>query len=187
MHTPAKPPFLDVRASRQSVAVETESVRVQALLLESRKEFVEAAQCWQTFLEQHPAHAELLLRPHLHPHILVPGTRMKSAPKVRFYAGSRQRFSSRRAAVHISPMLVLHPGRAIPKADFKYQPGVVVADGDYVMVHGRYVGWGPKPMVGVDIFRVANGKIAEHWDVLQEEVPAAQSANGNSMFTGAQA
>jgi predicted SnoaL-like aldol condensation-catalyzing enzyme len=67
--------------------------------------------------------------------------------------------------------------------DFRYQPGVVVADGDYVMVHGRYVGWGPKPMVGVDIFRVANGKIAEHWDVLQEEVPAAQSANGNSMLT----
>jgi predicted SnoaL-like aldol condensation-catalyzing enzyme len=42
-------------------------------------------------------------------------------------------------------------------------------------------------MVGVDIFRVANGKIAEHWDVLQEEVPAAQSANGNAMFTGPQA
>jgi predicted SnoaL-like aldol condensation-catalyzing enzyme len=37
--------------------------------------------------------------------------------------------------------------------EFKYQSGVVVADGDYVMVHGRYVGWGPKPMVGVDIFR----------------------------------
>jgi predicted SnoaL-like aldol condensation-catalyzing enzyme len=46
-------------------------------------------------------------------------------------------------------------------ADFKYQPGLAVADGDYVMVHGHYVGWGPKPMVGVDIFRVANGKIAE--------------------------
>jgi predicted SnoaL-like aldol condensation-catalyzing enzyme len=71
-------------------------------------------------------------------------------------------------------------------ADFKYQPGVAVADGDYVMVHGYYVGWGPKPMVGVDIFRVASGKIAEHWDVLQEEVPASQSANGNSMFTGVQ-
>jgi len=41
--------------------------------------------------------------------------------------------------------------------DFEYKPGLVVADGDYVMVHGRYVGWGPKPMVGVDIFRVANG------------------------------
>jgi predicted SnoaL-like aldol condensation-catalyzing enzyme len=66
--------------------------------------------------------------------------------------------------------------------DFKYEPGLVMADGDYVSIHGRYTGWGPKPMIAVDIFRVANGKIAEHWDVLQEEVPAAQSANGNSMF-----
>ena len=68
-------------------------------------------------------------------------------------------------------------------ADFKYEPGLVVAEGDYVMIHGRYFGWGPKPMVAVDIFRVANGRIAEHWDVLQEEVPAAQSANGHSMLT----
>jgi len=66
--------------------------------------------------------------------------------------------------------------------DFKYEPGLVMADGDYVSIHGRYTGWGPKPMIAVDIFRVANGKIAEHWDVMQEEVPAAQSANGNSMF-----
>jgi predicted SnoaL-like aldol condensation-catalyzing enzyme len=57
-----------------------------------------------------------------------------------------------------------------------------MADGDYVSIHGRYTGWGPKPMIAVDIFRVANGKIAEHWDAMQEEVPAAQSANGNSMF-----
>jgi predicted SnoaL-like aldol condensation-catalyzing enzyme len=68
--------------------------------------------------------------------------------------------------------------------DFKYEPGLVMADGDYVSIHGRYTGWGPKPMIAVDIFRVANGKIAEHWDVMQEEVPAAQSANGNSMFIG---
>ena len=70
--------------------------------------------------------------------------------------------------------------------DFKYEPGLVVADGDYVTIHGRYFGWGPKPMVAVDIFRVANGRIAEHWDVMQEEVPAAQSANGNSMLTTSQ-
>jgi len=68
--------------------------------------------------------------------------------------------------------------------DFKYEPGFVAAEGDLVMVHGRYTGWGPKPMVAVDIFRVADGKMAEHWDVMQEEVPAAQSANGHSMFTG---
>jgi predicted SnoaL-like aldol condensation-catalyzing enzyme len=61
-----------------------------------------------------------------------------------------------------------------------------VADGEYVIVHGRYVGWGPKPMVAVDIFRVADGKIAEHRDVMQEELPAAQSASGNSMFTSPQ-
>src|SRR5262245_47008101 len=53
-------------------------------------------------------------------------------------------------------------------ADFKYEPGLVVAEGDYVTIHGRYWGWGPKPMVAVDIFRVADGKIAEHWDVMQE-------------------
>jgi predicted SnoaL-like aldol condensation-catalyzing enzyme len=71
-------------------------------------------------------------------------------------------------------------------ADFRYEPGLVVAEGDYVAIHGRYFGWGPKPMVAVDVFRVANGKLAEHWDVMQEEVPAAQSVNGNSMLTSSQ-
>src|SRR6267154_864075 len=67
--------------------------------------------------------------------------------------------------------------------DFSYEPGMAVAEGDLVMVHGRYVGWGPKPMIAVDIFRVANGKLVEPWDVLQEEVPASGTANGNPMFT----
>ena len=66
-----------------------------------------------------------------------------------------------------------------------YEPGMAVADGDLVMVHGRYTGWGPKPMVAVDIFRVENGKVVEHWDVLQEEVPASKTASGNAMFTEA--
>jgi predicted SnoaL-like aldol condensation-catalyzing enzyme len=68
--------------------------------------------------------------------------------------------------------------------EFEYEMGFVVAEGDLVMIHGRYTGWGPKPMIGVDIFRVSDGKVAEHWDVLQEEVPAANTANGNDMFTG---
>jgi predicted SnoaL-like aldol condensation-catalyzing enzyme len=70
--------------------------------------------------------------------------------------------------------------------EFSYEPGMVVADGDYVMAHGRYVGWGPKPMVAVDIFRLANGKLVEHWDVMQEEVPASTTANGNPMFSNPQ-
>jgi hypothetical protein len=49
---------------------------------------------------------------------------------------------------------------------------MIVAEGEYVMIHGRYTGWGPKPMVAVDIFRVVGGKLVEHWDVMQEEVRA---------------
>ena len=64
-----------------------------------------------------------------------------------------------------------------------YEPGTAVADGDLVMVHGRYTGWGPKPMVAVDIFRIENGKVVEHWDVMQEEVSAADTPSGNAMFT----
>src|SRR5580704_2900553 len=66
---------------------------------------------------------------------------------------------------------------------FRYEAGMIVAEGDLVMIHGRYTGWGPKPMVAVDIFRVADGKLVEHWDVLQEEVPATSTANGNPMFS----
>ena len=70
-----------------------------------------------------------------------------------------------------------------PLTGLTYEPGMAVADGNLVMVHGRYTGWGPKPMVAVDIFRVEDGKVIEHWDVMQEEVPAANTASGNAMFT----
>ena len=67
-------------------------------------------------------------------------------------------------------------------ANFKYEPGIIVADGEFVMIHGIYTGWGPKPLVTVDIFRVKNGKLVEHWDVMQEDVPAAQTKSGRPMF-----
>ena len=67
--------------------------------------------------------------------------------------------------------------------EFKYDIGLIVADGDFVMVHGRYLGFGPKPLVAVDIFRIKDGKLAEHWDVLQEEVPPENTASKNPMFT----
>ena len=66
--------------------------------------------------------------------------------------------------------------------NMKYEMGLVVADGDFVMVHARITGFGPKPLIAVDIFRVKEGKLAEHWDVLQEEVPAENTASKNSMF-----
>lgn len=67
--------------------------------------------------------------------------------------------------------------------DFRYEPGMAVASGNLVMVHGRYTGWGPNPLVAVDIFRVESGKVVEHWDVMQAEIPASQTVSGNSMFT----
>jgi predicted SnoaL-like aldol condensation-catalyzing enzyme len=70
---------------------------------------------------------------------------------------------------------------ALPK-ERRYEHGHVFADGDYVIVHGRYSGGGLKALVAVDIFRFENEKIVEHWDVLQEEVPAAQTLTGNPMF-----
>ena len=69
--------------------------------------------------------------------------------------------------------------------DLSYELGMVVAEGDLVMVHGRYVGWGPQPLVAVDIFKVQDGKVVEHWDVMQEEVPATATASGNPMFSPA--
>ena len=67
-------------------------------------------------------------------------------------------------------------------ADFRYEMGMMVAEGDLVMVHNRYTSIAPSPMIAVDIYRVRDGRIVEHWDVLQEETPASGSANGNAMF-----
>ncbi len=71
--------------------------------------------------------------------------------------------------------------RVTANLNLHHQTGMVAADGDIVMVHGRYEGLGPKPMVGVDIYRVEDGRIAEHWDVLQEEV--SPTSSGHPMFT----
>ena len=65
----------------------------------------------------------------------------------------------------------------------RYEHGRAFAEGDFVVVHGRYVGGDSKPLVAADIFRFENDKVIEHWDVLQEEVPAEQTQTGNPMFT----
>ena len=57
----------------------------------------------------------------------------------------------------------------------------IAIDGDLAFVHVRYLDWGGQETAGVDIFRFdADGKIVEHWDVLQS-VPAT-SNNANTMF-----
>jgi predicted SnoaL-like aldol condensation-catalyzing enzyme len=65
----------------------------------------------------------------------------------------------------------------------KYESGLVVAEGDYVILHGRFSGMGlPTNWVVVDILRIEDGILAEHWDVIQDEATREQSKSGNPMF-----
>ena len=65
----------------------------------------------------------------------------------------------------------------------RYEHQLIVAEDDYVIVHGRFSGHGrPVPWIAADIVRVENGRLAEHWDVLQDEATKAESKSGRPMF-----
>jgi predicted SnoaL-like aldol condensation-catalyzing enzyme len=68
-------------------------------------------------------------------------------------------------------------------ASLKYEPGLIVAENDYVIVHGRFSGTGrPRNWIAADVVRVADGVLAEHWDVLQDEATRAESRSSLPMF-----
>lgn len=67
-----------------------------------------------------------------------------------------------------------------------YEPGLIVAEGDFVAIHGRIHGWAPKLQIVVDIFRIEDGCLAEHWDVLQDEAATDGSASGLAKFSPAE-
>jgi len=72
--------------------------------------------------------------------------------------------------------------RAAPK-ELRYENALIVAEGDYVMLHGRFSGIGrPVNWIVADILRVENGLLAEHWDVIQDEATRAASKSGLPMF-----
>jgi predicted SnoaL-like aldol condensation-catalyzing enzyme len=65
----------------------------------------------------------------------------------------------------------------------KYEPGVILADGDFVIVHGRFSGFGaPVNWIAADILRIEDGVLVEHWDVIQDEASRDQSKSGLPMF-----
>jgi len=65
----------------------------------------------------------------------------------------------------------------------KYEPGAIVAEGDLVIVHGRFSGFGaPVNWIAADILRIENGILVEHWDVIQNEVTEEQSISKRPMF-----
>ena len=64
----------------------------------------------------------------------------------------------------------------------KYEPGTIVADGDFVIVHGRFSGFLPVNRIAADILRVKEDLLAEHWDVIQDEATKEESKSGLPMF-----
>jgi predicted SnoaL-like aldol condensation-catalyzing enzyme len=65
----------------------------------------------------------------------------------------------------------------------KYEAGVILAENDYVIIHGRFSNIGlPVNWIAADIVRVKDGILIEHWDVIQDEATKQQSKSGNPMF-----
>src|SRR3977135_2845339 len=65
----------------------------------------------------------------------------------------------------------------------KYESGVILAEGDFVIVHGRFSDFGaPVNWIAADVIRIKDGLLVEHWDVIQDEVTEEQSQSKAPMF-----
>ena len=68
-------------------------------------------------------------------------------------------------------------------SDMRYENALIVANGDYVMLHGRFTNIGqPANWIAADIVRIENGLLAEHWDVIQDEATREDSKSGLPMY-----
>lgn len=63
-----------------------------------------------------------------------------------------------------------------------YEPGLVIAEGSLVAVHGRLRGWVERPLIVVNIYRIEDGKLAEGWSVATDEQPILEDSRGHAMF-----
>jgi predicted SnoaL-like aldol condensation-catalyzing enzyme len=93
-----------------------------------------------------------------------------------------------------SPQYIQHSAHIAPGRDglfnlvrsmpptLKYEPGTIVAEGDVVIVHGRFSGFQATNWIAADILRIKDGIFVEHWDVIQDEATKAESKSGRPMF-----
>jgi predicted SnoaL-like aldol condensation-catalyzing enzyme len=94
-----------------------------------------------------------------------------------------------------SPQYIQHSAHIAPGRDglfdlikslpptLKYEAGTIVAEGNFVIVHGRFSGFGaPVNWIAVDILRIEDGLLVEHWDVIQDEATEEQSKSRAPMF-----
>ena len=104
----------------------------------------------------------------------------------RDYAAA-ERFWSKRYIQHSAHIEPSREGlfdlvRSAPDA-LRYENQLIVAEGDFVIAHGRFSGMGrPAAWIAADVVRIEDGKLAEHWDVLQDEATEAESVSGPPMF-----
>jgi predicted SnoaL-like aldol condensation-catalyzing enzyme len=100
-----------------------------------------------------------------------------------------------KAATFWSPNYIQHSAHIPPGRDglfglvrsapatMRYENGIILAEGDLLMLHGRFTNVGqPADWIVVDIVRLENGLLAEHWDVIQDEATRESSKSGNPMF-----
>ncbi len=72
--------------------------------------------------------------------------------------------------------------KSIPST-LKYEHGTILAENDFVIVHGRFSGIGlPVNWITADIVRIKDGILVEHWDVIQDEATRESSKSGLPMF-----
>ena len=73
--------------------------------------------------------------------------------------------------------------RSAPET-LRYENQLIIAEGDYVIAHGRFTGMGrPAAWIAADVVRFEDGLLKEHWDVLQDEATKAESVSGLPMFS----
>jgi len=104
----------------------------------------------------------------------------------RDYAAAERFWSDRyiQHSAHIAPGRegLFDRVRSAPET-LRYEHQLILAEGDYVIAHGRFSGRGGlAAWVAADIVRIEDGKLAEHWDVLQDEATQAESVSGLPMF-----
>jgi predicted SnoaL-like aldol condensation-catalyzing enzyme len=65
----------------------------------------------------------------------------------------------------------------------RYEAGTIVAEANFVIVHGRFSGFGaPRNWIAADILRLEDGILVEHWDVIQDEASETESKSKSPMF-----
>jgi predicted SnoaL-like aldol condensation-catalyzing enzyme len=67
--------------------------------------------------------------------------------------------------------------------EMRYENQIILAEGNLLMLHGRFSNIGqPANWIVVDIVRIQDGRLAEHWDVIQDEATRVSSVSGLPMF-----